>query len=85
MQKSKCEVLVARVHFLAWECGRVVVANPRLVVSSGYSSSIYVPPHDKTNEMICAPSKDSDQPGGPPSLIGVFAVRMMKGWVLSYP
>ena len=24
------------------------------------------PPHDKTNKMACAPSKDSDQPGHPP-------------------
>ena len=33
----------------------------------------------------CAPSVDSDQPGHPPSLIRVFAVRMKKAWVLSYP
>ena len=33
----------------------------------------------------CAPSKDSDQPGHPPSLIRVFAVCMKKAWVLSYP
>ena len=33
----------------------------------------------------CAPSEDSDQPGHPPSLIRVFAVRMKKDWVLSYP
>ena len=43
------------------------------------------PPHDKTNKMACAPSEDSDQPGHPPSLIRVFAVRMKKSWVLSYP
>ena len=42
------------------------------------------PPHDKTNKMACAPSKDSDQPGHPPSLIRLFAVRMKKAWVLSY-
>ena len=42
------------------------------------------PPHDKTNIMACAPSEDSDQPGHPPSLIRVFAVRMKKAWVLSY-
>ena len=41
--------------------------------------------HDKTNIMACAPSKDSDQPGHLPSLIIVFAVRMMKAWTLSYP
>ena len=43
------------------------------------------PPHDKTNKMACAPSADSDQPGHPPSLIRVFAVRMKNAWVLSYP
>ena len=43
------------------------------------------PQHDKIRKMICAPSKDSDQPGHPPSLIRVFAVRMKKPWVLSYP
>ena len=34
--------------------------------------------------MTFSPSKDSDQPGHPPSLIRVFAVRMKKSWVLSY-
>ena len=43
------------------------------------------PPHDKTNKMACAPSEDSDHPGHPPRLIRVFAVRMKKAWVLSYP
>ena len=33
----------------------------------------------------CASSEDSDQPGHPPSLIRVFAVRMKKPWGLSYP
>ena len=40
---------------------------------------------DKTNEMACAPNKDSDQPGHPPSLIRVFTVHMTTPWVLSYP
>ena len=43
------------------------------------------PPHDKTNKMTCAHSEDSDQPGHPPSLITVFAVRMKKAWVFSCP
>ena len=43
------------------------------------------PEDDKTNKMIGAPSEDSDQPGHPPSLISVFAVRMKIGWILSYP
>ena len=40
--------------------------------------------HDKTNKMACAPSEDSDQPGHPHSLIGVFVVRLIKVWTLSY-
>ena len=44
----------------------------------------YEPHHDKTNQMICAPSEDSDQPGHPPSLIRAFAVHLKIPWVLSY-
>ena len=39
----------------------------------------------KPTKWTCAPSEDSDQPGHPPSLIRVFAVRMKKAWALSYP
>ena len=35
--------------------------------------------------MACAPSKDSDQPGHPPSLIRVFAVRLKTARILIYP
>ena len=42
------------------------------------------PPHDKTNKMTVRPAK-TDQPGHPPSLIRVFAVRMKIAWVLCYP
>ena len=38
-----------------------------------------------TKATKCAPSEDSDQPGHPPSLVGAFAVRMKKAWVLSFP
>ena len=41
-------------------------------------------PHNKTNNMTCVPSEDSDQPGHSPSLIRAFADRMKKPWVLSY-
>ena len=37
----------------------------------------YEPAHDKTNKMACAPSEDSFQPGHPPCLIKVFAVRLI--------
>ena len=39
----------------------------------------------KPTKMACAPSEDSDQPGFPPILIRVFAVRMEKVWVFSFP
>ena len=39
----------------------------------------------QNQHIECAPSEDSDQPGHPPSLIRVFAVRMKKAWVLRYP
>ena len=42
------------------------------------------PRHDKTNKMSVRLVKTA-QPGHPPSLIRVFAVRMKKHWVLSYP
>ena len=48
-------------------------------------SWIFEPLHDKTNKMACAHSEDSDQPWHPPSLLRVFAVRMKKAWVFSYP
>ena len=40
---------------------------------------------EPAHKMACAPREDSDQPGHPPSLIRVFAVRMKKPWALSYP
>ena len=39
----------------------------------------------QNQQMACAPSEDSDQPGHASSLIRVFVVRMKKAWVLSYP
>ena len=39
----------------------------------------------QNHQCGCASSEDSDQPGHPPSLIRVFAVRIKKAWVLSYP
>ena len=43
----------------------------------------FEPPHDKTNKMACAPSKDSDQPGHSPCLISLCS-RHEKTWVLSH-
>ena len=47
--------------------------------------SVFEPHHDKTNRMACAPSEDSDQPGHPPSLIRIFAVRLKKARIRNYP
>ena len=44
----------------------------------------YEPRHDKTKK-VTASCEDSDQPWHQPNLIRVFAVRMKKAWVLSYP
>ena len=40
------------------------------------------PPHDKTNKITSATSEASDQPGHPPSLTRVVAVR---SWVAKDP
>ena len=51
---------------------------PFLLERTRVEQKIIDPPHDKTNKMACAPSEDSTQPGHPPSLTRVFAVRMKK-------
>ena len=63
--------------------GIFIYSIPVILVCSATGPSDL--PHDKTNKMACEPSEDSDQPGHPPSLIRVFAVRMKKVWILSYP
>ena len=63
----------------------IVVPSPGNAFTCKIQNKYFEPPHDKTNKMACAPSEDSDQPGHLPSLIRVFAVRMKKAWVLSYP
>ena len=59
---------------------RIIDADGMKVKSMIMRSLVWVytkPPHDKTNKVTCAPSKDSDQPGHPPSLIRVFTVHSM--------
>ena len=77
---------------------RVIKANFRLseVFKEFYGSVVSMPIEWKNillflsrlmtkPKMACAPSKDSDQPGHPPSLIRIFAACMKKACVLSYP
>ena len=63
-------------HILLFYCSECITQSV---------TCVFEPPHDKTNKMECVPSEDSDQPWHLPSLIRVFAVRMKKAWVLSYP
>ena len=54
---------------------RAVIENMLLLINeSNWTNEL---PHDKTCEMACVPSKDSAQPGHPPSLIRVFTVHSM--------
>ena len=46
-----------------------------VVIVSDLLEKKHEPPRDNTNKLTCAPSENSDQPGHPPSLISVFAVR----------
>ena len=63
----------------------LAVINVRPLCQDLQQHSLFEPPNDKTKNVACAPSEDTDQPGHPPSLVRVFAVRMKKPWVLSYP
>ena len=71
----------------------LAIAIPRLMVTNFYIAisafllwrSLYGPHCNKTNKMACSPSEDFDQPGHPPSLIRVFAVRLKKARILFYP
>ena len=72
------EVLLFSDHSSVWSAFLTVIQKITLIYT-------YEPPHNKTNKMTCASSKDSDQPGHLPSLIRVLTVRMEKPWGLSYP
>ena len=58
----------------------VVLAVALHLCSVTIISIWHEPQQNKINKISCAPSKDSDQPGHPPSLIWVFAVRTKKHW-----
>ena len=89
--KPKHKQTIKQPHSSKHQCLLPSYSFSRLVVQRVGKSDgklmrkAFEPPHDKTNKVACAPSEDSDQPGHPPSLIRVFAVRMKKAWVLSYP
>ena len=79
--------LILRWPFVVWATGNLfrlwhsLTNKQRLQWHSDTEMS-----RDMTNQQYgCAPNEDSDQPGHPSSLIRIFAVRMKKAWVLSYP
>ena len=64
----------------------ILSSSDFITLLSNYSRSKHIWAATWQNQQNgCAPSEDSDQPGHSPSLIRVFAVRMKKPWVLSYP
>ena len=72
-------------RWLTWNCGRWskrFFGTSVIPYGNGDQSIWAATWQNQQNE--CAPCEDSDQPGIPPSLIRVFAVRMKKHWVLSY-
>ena len=84
---TKVQISLCHCHLMLYDTVSIFEI-PRLLLAGWFESYLVAHlrrQHDKTNKMTCAPSKDSDQPGHPPSLIRVFAVRMKKHWVLSYP
>ena len=88
-QTPKTGFLMTRLKWCLTKTGRmhVLFGTRRLAdwCLSWTAGQWHEPPSDKTNKIICAPSKGSDQPEHLPSLISVFAVRMKKAWVFSYP
>ena len=76
---------VCLIHNRYWLCCYVFCFFP-LSISLIISTAETIWAKTRQNQHSeCVPSEDSDQPGHPPSLIRVFAVRMKKAWVLSYP
>ena len=55
----------------------------KILGKRGYQDK-FEPGNAKTNTIACALSENSDQPEHPPSMIGVFAVRMKNAMGHSY-
>ena len=59
----------AEIHFACLNVHHIAVSDGQPLLQE--------PRHDKTNKMSVRPAKIQSQPGHPPSLISVFAVRSM--------
>ena len=82
MRTTKTRVRFARMRRLIWVRWTQLSIGTFSQVSAKF---IDEPEHDKTYSETCAPSKDSDQPAHPRSLIRVFADRMYLLQPSSYP
>ena len=59
--------------FADFQAAPPTTTQPAVSQPSGKEhATVFEPAHDKTSKMACAPSKDLDQPGHPPSLIRVL-------------
>ena len=83
--------LISEKNFLDQQCimylhkAGTVADNDYLINCNSVFKSIDFRAAPRQNQQNdCAPSEDSDQPGHPPSLIRVFAVRIKQAWVISY-
>ena len=63
----------------------IVYPNPNKSDSGMFRTCVNWAATWQNQQSQCAPSEDSDQPGHPPNLTRVFAVRMKKAWVLNFP
>ena len=88
-QSRKREIIQPNIYRLLPKVNQVIytmatVYMPNIMILAQAVIQIWAATwQNQQNE--CAPSEDSDQPWHPPSLIRVFAVRMKKACVLSYP
>ena len=72
-----CEVRIENsVTMVIFGDCEVQIENSVTMVTVWYHAVLYEPRHEKTNKISVRPAK-TDQPGHPPSLIRVFAVRSM--------
>ena len=80
-----CRCVDYNFHVLNIKTSPLHLTNETLYYFSYFPSyCIWAAPWQKQQNDLCAQQR-IDQPGHPPSLISVFAVRMKKHWVLSYP
>ena len=64
--------------------GKEIILGAQTILIWTYVIWWYEPWHEISNSVVCATSKDSDQPAHTRRLIKAFACRLNILWVLSY-